>query len=167
MAGAIALVVLLGLGYFALRHSPAAAVAVTAPTRAAATPAAAIASNSIAVLPLANFEHSDPDQQYFSDGLSESLITALAQIPALKVIGKSSSFLFRDSKESSHQIGEQLSVARLLVGSVERFGGQIRVSAGADQHLGRHQRSGRSSTTARTKTSLCFRMRSRTPWRAR
>ena len=54
---------------------------------------------------------------------------ARARVPALKVIGKSSSFLFRDSKESSHQIGEQLSVARLLVGSVERFGGQIRVSA--------------------------------------
>jgi TolB-like protein/Flp pilus assembly protein TadD len=103
-------------------------VAVTAPTQAAATPAAAIASNSIAVLPLANLSR-DPDQQYFSDGLSESLITALTQIPALRVIGKSSSFLFRDSKESGHQIGEQLGVAHLLVGSVERFGGQIRVSA--------------------------------------
>jgi TolB-like protein/Tfp pilus assembly protein PilF len=130
VAGAILLVVLLGLGYLTLgkRHSPTAVVAVTAPIQAPATPAAAIASNSIAVLPLANLSR-DPDQQYFSDGLSESLITALAQIPALKVIGKSSSFLFRDSKESSHQIGEQLSVARLLVGSVERFGGQIRVSA--------------------------------------
>jgi TolB-like protein/Flp pilus assembly protein TadD len=130
VAGAMALLVLLGLGYFALgkRHSPTAAVAVTAPTQAAVTTAAAISSDSIAVLPLANLSR-DPDQQYFSDGLSESLITALAQIPALKVIGKSSSFLFRDSKESSHQIGEQLGVARLLVGSVERFGGQIRVSA--------------------------------------
>lgn len=130
-AGAMLLVVLLGLGgYFAWgkRHSPTVAVAVTAPTQAAATPAAAIASNSIAVLPLANLSR-DPDQQYFSDGLSESLITALAQIPALRVIGKSSSFLFRDSKESSHQIGEQLGVAHLLVGSVERFGDQIRVSA--------------------------------------
>src|SRR6185312_3608638 len=129
-AGAMLLVVLLGLGYFASgkRHSPTAAVAVTAPTQAAVTPAAAIASNSIAVLPLANLSR-DPDQQYFSDGLSESLITALAQIPALTVIGKSSSFLFRDSKESSHEIGAQLGVAHLLVGSVERFGDQIRVSA--------------------------------------
>jgi TolB-like protein/Flp pilus assembly protein TadD len=129
-AGAIALVVLLGLGYFALgtRHSPAAAVAITAPSKAAATPAATLASNSIAVLPLENLSR-DPDQQYFSDGLSESLITALAQIPQLTVIGKSSSFLFRDSKESSQQIGQQLGVAHLLVGSVERFGDQIRVSA--------------------------------------
>lgn len=126
VAGAIALMVVLGLGYFALgeRHSPVAAVGITAPASAAAT----IVSNSIAVLPLANLSR-DPDQQYFSDGLSESLITALAQIPALKVIGKSSSFVFRDSRESSHQIGEQLGVAHLLVGSVERFGDQIRVSA--------------------------------------
>jgi TolB-like protein/Tfp pilus assembly protein PilF len=130
VAGAIALLVLLGLGYFALghRHSPAAAVAITAPTKAAPVPAATLASNSIAVLPLENLSR-DADQQYFSDGLSESLITALAQIPQLKVIGKSSSFLFRDSKESTHQIGEQLGVAHLLVGSVERFGDQIRVSA--------------------------------------
>lgn len=122
--------VLLGLGYFALckRHSPAAVVAIPAPTRSAATPASAGASNSIAVLPLSNLS-GDPNQRYFSDGLSESLITALAQIPALKVIGKSSSFLFRDSKESPHQIGEKLGVAHLLVGSVERFGDQIRVSA--------------------------------------
>jgi TolB-like protein len=130
VAGAIALVILLGLGYFALgkRHSPAAAVAITAPSKAAAMPAATLASNSIAVLPLQNLSR-DPDQQYFSDGLSESLITAFTQIPQLKVIGKSSSFLFRHTKESSHEIGQQLGVAHLLVGSVERFGDQIRVSA--------------------------------------
>ena len=130
MAGAIALAVLLGLRYFVQgqRRVPAAAVPVAAPTRAGAMPAPAIAANSIAVLPLSNLS-GDPNQQYFSDGLSESLITALAQIPALRVIGKSSSFLFRNSKESSQQIGEQLGVAHLLVGSVERFGHQIRVSA--------------------------------------
>jgi TolB-like protein/Tfp pilus assembly protein PilF len=130
VAGAIALVVLLGLGYFAWgnRHLPAATAAITAPSKAAAMPGATVSSNSIAVLPLENLSR-DADQQYFSDGLSESLITALAQIPQLKVIGKSSSFLFRDSKESSHQIGAQLGVAHLLVGSVERFGQQIRVSA--------------------------------------
>ncbi len=129
-AGAVALAALVGLGYFALgkRHAPAVAVAVTAPDLAPPTPAPAIASNSIAVLPLSNLS-GDPSQQYFSDGLSESLITALAQIPALRVIGKSSSFLFRDSRESSQQIGKQLGVAHLLVGSVERSGDQIRVSA--------------------------------------
>jgi TolB-like protein len=139
LGAAIALVALLGLGYFALTRKPAptaavsapsptAAVAISAPRPAELPPAATLASNSIAVLPLSNLSR-DPDQQYFSDGLSESLITALAQIPALKVIGKSSSFLFRNSKESSQQIGAQLRVAHLLVGSVEHFGDQIRVSA--------------------------------------
>jgi TolB-like protein/Tfp pilus assembly protein PilF len=138
-AGAAALLILVGLSYFALTRKPAPAVALSAPSSTAAVaisapspaqppPAATLASNSIAVLPLSNLSR-DPDQQYFSDGLSESLITALAQIPALKVIGKSSSFLFRNSKESSQQIGAQLRVAHLLVGSVEHFGDQIRVSA--------------------------------------
>lgn len=107
--GAIALLVLLGIGYLAVgkKHAPAVAAAVKAPSKSATTATATVASNSIAVLPLANLSR-DPDQQYFSDGLSESLITALAQIPELRVIGKSSSFLFRNSKENSQQIGAQL-----------------------------------------------------------
>ena len=126
----IALATLAGLGYFAWgeRHLPTSVVTIAAPTHAAAKPAPAIGSNAIAVLPFSNLS-GDPSQRYFSDGLSESLITALAQIPALRVIGQSSSFLFRDSKESSQQIGKQLGVAHLLVGSVERSGDQVRVSA--------------------------------------
>ncbi len=85
-------------------------------------------NDSIAVLPLANLSR-DPEQQYFSDGLSESLISALAQIPQLKVIGKTSSFMFRDSKESAQSIGEKLGVTRLLEGSVQRSADQVRVSA--------------------------------------
>ena len=129
VTGAIALAVLAGLGYFAWgkRHLPTTAVTTAAPAHATAKPAITIASNAIAVLPFSNLS-GDPDQRYFSDGLSESLITALAQIPALRVIGQSSSFLFRDSKESSQQIGAQLGVAHLLVGSVERSGDQVRVS---------------------------------------
>ena len=68
---------------------------------------------SIAVLPLAN-ESGDASQQYFSDGISEDLITALSQFPGLKVIGRSSAFMFRDSKEDSHSIGAKLGVAHLL-----------------------------------------------------
>lgn len=133
LSSGVTILALVCIGYFALWRRPAPALAakavVTAAAKAPASAAAATTgSNSIAVLPLANLSR-DPDQQYFSDGLSESLITALAQIPELKVIGKSSSFLFGNSKESSHQIGEQLGVGHLLVGSVERFGDQIRVSA--------------------------------------
>jgi TolB-like protein/Tfp pilus assembly protein PilF len=86
------------------------------------------ASNSIAVLPLKN-ESGDPSQQYFSDGLSEDLITALSQFPGLKVIGRTSSFQFRDAKDDARTIGSKLGVARLLEGSVRRAGGMVRVSA--------------------------------------
>ena len=86
------------------------------------------AANSIAVLPLAN-ESGDPSQQYFSDGLSEDLITALGQFPGLKVIGRTSSFQFRDSKADSRSIGAKLGVAHLLEGSVRKSGEMIRVSA--------------------------------------
>ena len=84
--------------------------------------------HSIAVLPLAN-ESGDPNQQYFSDGLSEDLITALSRFPGLKVIGRHSSFRFRDSKEDSKTIAAKLGVAHLLEGSVRRAGGLVRVSA--------------------------------------
>jgi TolB-like protein/Tfp pilus assembly protein PilF len=83
---------------------------------------------SIAVLPLAN-ESGDSSQQYFSDGISEDLIIALGQFPGLKVIGRSSAFQFRDSKEGSRSIGTKLGVAYLLEGSVRRSGDMIRVSA--------------------------------------
>ena len=83
---------------------------------------------SIAVLPLAN-ESGEANQQYFSDGISEDLITALGQFPGLKVIGRSSAFQFRDSKEDSRSIGAKLGVAHLLEGSVRKSGDMIRVSA--------------------------------------
>ena len=83
---------------------------------------------SIAVLPLLN-ESGEADQQYFSDGISEDLITALSQYPGLKVIGRASSFQFRESKEDSRSIGAKLGVARLLEGSVRRVGEMVRISA--------------------------------------
>jgi len=90
-------------------------------------PAAQVA-NSIAVLPLAN-ESGEASQQYFSDGISEDLITALSQFSGLKVIGRTSAFQFRDSREDSRSIGAKLGVAHLLEGSVRKSGDMIRVSA--------------------------------------
>lgn len=88
----------------------------------------AIPEKSIAVLPLVN-ESGEKDEQYFSDGLSEDLITALSQFAGLKVIGRNSSFQFRDSKESSEIIGARLGVAHLLEGSVRRAADVVRISA--------------------------------------
>ena len=90
--------------------------------------AAAIADKSIAVLPLTN-ESGDKDQQYFSDGLSENLIVALSQFSGLKVIGRNSSFRFRDTHDDSRTIGAKLGVATLLEGSVQRAGDAVRISA--------------------------------------
>jgi TolB-like protein/Flp pilus assembly protein TadD len=81
-----------------------------------------------AVLPLAN-ESAEAGQQYFSDGISEDLITALSQLSGLKVIGRTSAFQFRDSKDDSRSIGAKLGVAHLLEGSVRRSGDMVRVSA--------------------------------------
>jgi TolB-like protein/Tfp pilus assembly protein PilF len=84
--------------------------------------------HSVAVLPFHNMSD-DASQQYFSDGLSEDLITALSQFAGLKVIGRTSAFQFRDSKVDSRSIGAKLGVAHLLEGSVRRSGAVVRVSA--------------------------------------
>jgi TolB-like protein len=90
--------------------------------------AATVAGKSIAVLPLLN-ESGDPHDEYFSDGLSEELIAALAQISGLKVIGRSSSFRFKDRKEEPKTIGEQLGVSTLLEGTVRKQGDRVRIVA--------------------------------------
>jgi TolB-like protein len=83
---------------------------------------------SVAVLPLLN-ESGDPKDEYFSDGLSEELIAALGQIRGLKVIGRSSSFRFKDRKEEPRLIGERLGVNTLLEGTVRKQGDRVRIVA--------------------------------------
>ncbi|MGY1426612.1 tetratricopeptide repeat protein [Lysobacter sp. A289] len=102
--------------------------AARATERVAGKAVAAIPAKSIAVLPLVNGS-GDKDQQYFSDGLSEDLITALSQFDGLKVIGRNSAFQFRNSKDSSKVIGAKLGVAHLLEGSVRRAGDTVRITA--------------------------------------
>jgi serine/threonine-protein kinase len=91
-------------------------------------PAKAAPQKSIAVLPLLN-ENGDPDDEYFSDGLSEELIAALGQIRDLKVIGRSSSFRFKNRKEEPKTIGEKLGVSTLLEGTVRKQGDKVRIVA--------------------------------------
>ena len=83
---------------------------------------------SIAVLPLVNTS-GDPGNDYFSDGLSEELIAVLAKIPSLKIIGRSSSFLFKGKSDDSRTIGEKLGVTNLLEGSVRKQGDRVRIVA--------------------------------------
>lgn len=83
---------------------------------------------SIAVLPLVNAS-TDPDQQFFSDGLSENLIDSLSAFSGLKVIGHISAFQFRGSKDDSATIGRKLGVTYLLSGSVQHAGDTVRINA--------------------------------------
>lgn len=127
----------------ALRRVPTIAVAKTAIATPQPAPAsgariaiasplpastATIPAKSVAVLPFAN-ESGDKSQQFFSDGLSDDLITALSQFAGLKVISRNSAFQFRDSKDPSAEIGKLLGVAHLLEGSVQRAGDEVRITA--------------------------------------
>jgi len=88
-----------------------------------------VSLKSIAVLPLLN-ESGDASQDYFSDGLSEELISALGQVRALKVIGRNSSFQFRGrAQDDTASIGAKLGVATLLEGTVRKQGNEVRIVA--------------------------------------
>ena len=83
---------------------------------------------AIAVLPFVNMSD-DTEQEYFSDGISEEIINMLAQVPKLKVIGRTSSFAFKGKNMDLKLIGEQLNVNYLLEGSVRRSGNTLRITA--------------------------------------
>lgn len=83
---------------------------------------------SIAVLPFVNMS-GDEDNEYFSDGLSEELLNALAKVEDLKVAGRTSSFKFKGQNENLTLIGEELKVSHILEGSVRKSGNRIRITA--------------------------------------
>jgi serine/threonine-protein kinase len=83
---------------------------------------------SIAVLPFANLS-SEPEQEYFSDGLTEEIINALAHVPGLKVIARTSAFAFKAQQLPIGRIAAALGVNTILEGSVRRAGNRIRVTA--------------------------------------
>ena len=83
---------------------------------------------SIAVLPFANIG-GDPEQEYFSDGMTEEFIGALAKLEGLKVISRTSAFYFKGKDVKLRQVGEELNVDHVLEGSVRKAGNKIRISA--------------------------------------
>jgi TolB-like protein/DNA-binding winged helix-turn-helix (wHTH) protein/Flp pilus assembly protein TadD len=94
--------------------------------------------NSVAVLPLKNLT-GDPTVEYFSDGITESIISELSKIPELKVISPASVFIFKGKKIDSREAGRQLGVASIVEGSVlksnDRIRVQLRLAAAADGHI--------------------------------
>ena len=83
---------------------------------------------SIAVLPLENLS-GDPAQEYFADGMTEALISSLAQIRALKVISRTSIMRYKGVRRSLPEIARELNVDAVIEGTVQRSGGRVRVTA--------------------------------------
>jgi TolB-like protein len=95
--------------------------------------------NSIAVLPFANMS-SDPEQEYFSDGITEEILNLLVKIPELKVTSRTSVFTFKGQNVDIPTVAKKLGVAHILEGSVRKAGNQVRITtqlieAGNDVHL--------------------------------
>jgi adenylate cyclase len=83
---------------------------------------------SIAVLPFNNLS-GDPEQEYFSDGLTEEIISALSSVPKLFVIARNSTFTYKDKPVKVQQVAEELGVRYVLEGSVRKAGDTIRITA--------------------------------------
>jgi len=99
----------------------------------------AIDENSIAVLPFVNMS-SDKEQEYFSDGLTEDIITQLSKIKSFKVISRTSVMQYKKTPKSIREIGKELGVATILEGSVQRSSSKVRITAQlinavSDEHL--------------------------------
>jgi TolB-like protein len=93
-------------------------------------PAAELAAQvkSIAVLPFVNMS-GDPEQEFFSDGITEELLNTLTAIKELRVVGRTSSFSFKGKDVDLRTIGESLGVTNILEGSVRKSGGRLRITA--------------------------------------
>jgi TolB-like protein/Tfp pilus assembly protein PilF len=89
---------------------------------------APLGPQSTAVLPFVNMS-SDKENEYFSDGLTETLLHKLAQVPQLKVAARTSSFAFKGKQQDIRSIGRELGVATVMEGSVQRAGDTLRITA--------------------------------------
>jgi len=122
------LAILIAAGVFFFRHqapqTPAAA------TSSSPSPvAAAIPEKSVAVLPFENMSR-DPDNAFFTDGVQDQILTALAKVADLKVISRTSVMQYKTgTPRNTREIGQQLGVAHLLEGTVQRAGNKVRVNA--------------------------------------
>jgi TolB-like protein len=124
----------LALGYFAFDKfvlDPARDAVLVEETAQQARSEALLESygdQSIAVLPFVNMS-ADPDQEYFSDGISEELLNLLAKNPELRVISRSSAFSYKGKDVKLNQVAEELNVAHILEGSVRKSGDRVRITA--------------------------------------
>lgn len=120
-------------------EAPASRHAVGESAGRASVPPARIAERSIAVLPFANLSR-DPADEYFSDGVTEEILTTLSRIEGLTVISRTSVMRYKGSTAGVREIGRELGVSSILEGSVRHAGGRVRITAqlidaATDAHL--------------------------------
>jgi adenylate cyclase len=108
-------------------HAYAVTPADTCPAPTSTKPLALPGKPSIAVLPFTNMS-GDPEQEYFTDGITEDLITALSRIRWLFVIARNSSFVFKNRAVDIKEVGEKLGVRYILEGSVRKAGDRVRIT---------------------------------------
>src|SRR5205085_2361130 len=128
-------VLVLALGYFAFDKFVLAPRRVSSPNGSSS----GINAKSIAVLPFENLSR-DPDNAYFVDGIQDEILTRLSKISALKVISRTSTMRYASHPPNLREIAQQLGVANILEGSVQRAAGDVRVNvqlieAESDSHL--------------------------------
>ncbi|MHB8524106.1 MAG: adenylate/guanylate cyclase domain-containing protein [Limisphaerales bacterium] len=129
VALALVVVALGGMGIWLYYFSGRLARLETLPQTNAVPPVVrAVDSKSVAVLPFVNMS-ADKDNEYLSDGLTEDLCTALAQVRGLRVPARTSCFVFKGKTDDIQKIGQQLHVANVLEGSVSQSGHKLRITA--------------------------------------
>jgi adenylate cyclase len=106
-------------------HQPVSGAPTSSPP---AAPVIAPDQKSVAVLPFVNLSD-DKGSEYFSDGVSEELLTVLQKIPGLHVAARTSAFSFKGKNATAQEIGQKLGVAHLVEGSVRRAGDSVRIAA--------------------------------------
>ena len=94
----------------------------------ASLPAAGAARVAICVLPFANMS-GDPEQEYFSDGITEDIITDLSKVSALAVVSRNSAFMYKGKNVDVMKVARELKVGHVLEGSVRKAGGRVRITA--------------------------------------
>jgi adenylate cyclase len=107
-------------------------ISTTAPPRKQAVRA------SVCVLPFVNMS-GEPEQEYFSDGITEDITTDLSKISALEVVARNTAFAFKGQNPDVHEVAKQLSVTHVLEGSVRKAGSRVRINAQLiDGSTGKH-----------------------------
>ncbi len=123
------------MGYFELKNIKypvrvfaIANIGLTVPSRAEIKGKTAAPANRLAVLPFVNMS-ADPENEYFSDGITEELLNALTKVDGLQVTSRTSAFAFKGKNDDIRDIGVKLNVDKILEGSVRKSGNRVRITA--------------------------------------